>query len=101
MVRNNARGAVRNHSTDLENLMARGSCGCLAPSFHSYPGAQATLVRLCFSRSHTLILRAVVLSRSDLVLPDLISGMEKRGALLEPEHEANTEGDGDGWTAQG
>lgn len=54
---------------DLENLFGSRIEWLLAHPFHSSPGAQTTLVHLCFSPSHTLrILRAVVPSRSDLAL---------------------------------
>lgn len=80
----------------------------MVPSFHSPPSPAdfGAVVLQLEPDTVTTALSAVVPSRSDLVLPDLISGRGKRGALLsvrasEAEADVDGDGDGDGWAAQG
>lgn len=102
MVRNKARGSLPfyrprdSHGSRIEWLVSA--------SFHS-PPSPANLSALALQLESTITtLGAVNPSRSDLVLPNLISGRGERGALFSQrasEAEADADGDGDGWAAQG
>lgn len=105
MVRNKARGSLpfyrprESHGSRIEWLVSA--------SFHSLP-SPASFGALVLQLEPTItIISAVIASRSDLVLPDLISGRgegEKR-STAQPASEAEADGDGDGdcdgWAAQG
>lgn len=93
MVRNKARGSLPFyrprglHGSRIEWLVSA--------SFHS-PPSPASFWALVLQLEPTIsIYDAVVPSRSDLVLPDLISERGERGALLS-QRASDAEADGDG-----